>query len=620
MQEASLRLFNAVQTDNTMIKVTPSESDTMRMVGNGYIFPFTVSDKVLTTIESVVGLSGEKANAAFHKSWTVVQDTPLETLFLQQIVHYITTYGFEALGVYDESTVYIPHEKLELPAIYDDVPLVVVRALSASEILSEIIKLTSSGIALMQKTLDDIMTIVKYNKYDSVFVHAVKNRELKGLLYDYYDLAPTDPTEFLRWLVSKLTDESLLIKNDYLITEIKEANGKFLDTLIKRAPGNLAEIFYRYKPLFLAMKSISGNKRFFNRLRKQAVKQHQPLPPDYLNSVTAQIKRGELKLDTLTRKLESASIWRKVRLAYALLFRTVPGNAIVYRIRNGRGWATEFEWSDKLASDTLLAFEVAFSSVVDSVRQNVDGQTIYIPSNIHYALPATEKQFTGHFPTGTYISVPQDMVCGIHWTNTDKRVDLDLSVIGRSGKIGWDASYRTGDRQVLFSGDMTSARKPLGASELFYLKSGEHEPRIVMVNYYNFSAGDAVETKIVVANERPEDFGQNYVIDIGNIIASASINITKKQNILGLIASVDGENRLYFSNVSVGNSITSRRNEQSGLVREYLVNSMMSSLDFRQILMAAGADVVDERPEGDFVDLSPVALDKNTIIGLLTKT
>ena len=72
----------------------------------------------------------------------------------------------------------------------------------------------------------------------------------------------------------------------------------------------------------------------------------------------------------------------------------------------------------------------------------MEGKTIYIPYHVNYAMPVTEKQFTGHFPTGTSITVPQDMIAGIHWTNTDRHIDMDLSVMNKNGKIGWDSAYR----------------------------------------------------------------------------------------------------------------------------------------------------------------------------------
>lgn len=617
MHTATLRLFNTIQvSEQEPREVAPDVLK--RTIRNGYILDPAIepSETLLDIIEGAVGISGEKANAAFHKSWTVVRDSPIEVLVLQQIFHYITTYGFERLGVYSEDTVYIPHEILELPAICEDIPLIVIKAMTAEEILTKIANL-GSGIALAQETLDDIMTIIEANAYDSAFVQEITNRELKARLYDFYGLVPSEPVEFLRHLISKLTDESLLIKNDYLVGKIKESNGKFLDELLKQAPDDLASIFFRFKPLFLAMKSISKDKTFFNRLRKKANKLHKPLPPDYLNSITAQIKHGSLGLSALKGKLEKASVFRKIRLAYALQYRLGFSDSIVYRIRNGRGWATEFEWPGSLKEATQVTLDTILDSIVTDIRPSVKDKTIYIPANIHYALPATEKQFTGYFPTGSYVSVPEDMVVGIHWTNTNKCVDLDLSVVGESGKIGWDVSYRSEERDILFSGDVTDAPGPQGASELFYLKRGLQEAKIVMLNYYNFDSGDEVGVKILVAHKAPKNFGKNYMVDVNNIIASANVNITQKQNILGLIVSMNGKNRFCFANVSIGSSITSTGNEQSRHARKYLVNSLVNSLNFRTILEMAGANVVTERPDGKHIDLSPEMLDKTTIIDLV---
>ena len=615
MKKATLRLFNAVQIDKKNNKHIIDNNSLERTIKNGYILDPTIEpdDKLLDEIENIVGINGEKANASFHKTWQIIQDTPQEMLWIQAIIHYLTTYGFEEMGVYNKETIYIPHEELELPEIKDDISLIIINAITAGELLDKIIHLGGSGIALMKETLNDIITIIITNKYDDNFVEQIKNRELKALLLDHYGIVPQEPVEFLRHLISKLTDESLLIKNDYLIGKIKESNGKFLDELLKKAPNDLASIFFRFKPLFLAMKSISKNKTFFNRLRKQANKLHKPLPEDYLNNVTAKIKHNELNINTLKRKLEKASIFRKIRLAYALKFRENAGDSIIYRVRNGRGWATDFNWN----GDTKQALNIVLNSISHDIRKNVEGKTIYIPANINYTLPATEKQFTGFLPTGSYVSIPKDMIVGIHWFNTDKRIDLDLSMIGESGKTGWDSYYTSEENNVLFSGDMTDAPLPDGASELFYLRQGEQEPKIMMLNFYNFESGDEVETKFLVAHEKPENFNKNYMIDVNNIITSANINITKKQNILGLIANIDGNNRFYFANVSIGNSITSSSNKQSIHVRKFLINSLINSINLKDILIMAGANILEEKPENKYIDLSPQMLDKTTFINLL---
>ena len=625
LNKATLRLFNGVYTPESIKSREVRDGLLTRTVRNGYILQpeINATPDLLDTIEQVVGISGEKANNAFHKSWRVIRDTSQETLWLQAALHYITTYGFEYLGVYSDDTVYIPSEQLDLPDVrLDDMPLTVVKSLSRYNLSVKFADLASSGIALSEQTLDDLMVIVIESGFDfRKVVELVTNRELQARMRDYYGIVTSEPVEFLRHVISKLTDESLLIKNKHLIEKIKAANGKFLDELLKDAPADLASIFLRYKPLFLAMKSISRNKTYFNQLRKQANKLHKPLPEDYLNSVTAQIKQQRLNLAKLQDKLEGATIWRKVRLAYALKYRLNQPNSIVYRVRNGRDWVDDFEWSNKHNFALRMALTTVLSSIVDSLRENVAGKTFYIPANVSYTLPATEKQFTGNLPTGSYVTVPQDLIVGIHWTDTEYgRVDIDLSTVSISGKIGWDLDYRSSRSDVLFSGDMTSAPAPKGATELFYVRQAQPETYLLMANYFNYAADNPVTCKLLAAHEQPKNFGENYMVDISNIVASANIEITQKQSILGLIANIGGEQRVYFANVAVGNAISSRNNKLTDQAREYLVSSVVNSIMLDGVLMAAGAKVVYARPlnaDAEYVDLSPDALDKTTIINLM---
>ncbi|MEM7029153.1 MAG: hypothetical protein AAF629_06285 [Chloroflexota bacterium] len=617
MRKATLRLFNAVQISEQATTVTAT-SVLERTIQHGYIFDPAINptEAMLNDVEDVVGISGEKANAAFHKSWSVVQESSMEALVMHQIVHYLTTYGFRHRGIYREDTIYIPHETLNLPAVRKDIPLVVIKGWTAEELLAEIVKL-GVGIALAKETIDDIVCIVTANNYASDFVQQIGNRELNALLCDFYELVPVEPVAYLRYVIGRLTGETLLIKNDALIEKIKEADQSTLDALLVDAPEDLASIFLRYKPLFLALKTCSSNKTFFNRLRKQADRLHQPLPEDYLNSVTAQLKEGRLDLDVLAQRLEKATVFRKIRLAYALNYRLHANSSTVYRVRNGRGWATEFDWPAGLSDATQQTLQLVLASLTADIAHNVTGKMIYIPASINYALPATEKQFTGHLPTGTSVVVPEDMIVGIHWINTDKPVDLDLSVVNLTGKIGWDAAYRSEERDILFSGDITDAPAPMGASELFYLKT-QVQPSVMMVNYFNFEKDDEVDAKLLVAHEKPASFAEGYMVDINNIVASANINISKKQNVLGLIANVGGQNRFYFANVSIGNSISAADNEQTTHSRNYLVDSLVNTIDFKTILQSAGATVVDNQPEnGDYLDLSPSALGKTSIIDLV---
>jgi hypothetical protein len=276
-------------------------------------------------------------------------------------------------------------------------------------------------------------------------------------------------------------------------------------------------------------------------------------------------------------------------------------------------------------------------AIAEDIKEKVSGKTIYIPSAVHYALPATEKQFMGNIPANSYVSIPNDMVVGVHWFDTDGkeaekedffgysrrygyengRVDLDLSLLSLNSKYGWDGYYRNSTRDILFSGDVTAAPKPKGASEFFYLRDITNEAKLLYVNYFNFR-DSGVACKLIIASESVKNLAHNYMVNVNNIVASTNIYLSKKQNLLGMIIGVDGENRFYFSNTSIGNSITTRNNEVSMKVNKFMENSCQNIVEFSDVLVKAGATVVSERPDdGEYIDLSPEMLDKTTFLKLL---
>jgi hypothetical protein len=464
--------------------------------------------------------------------------------------------------------------------------------MTKEDVLEAIIQL--SNIALAENTLNDIMTIIRGNKYKSSFVERINNHELKARLYKEYNLVPSKPVDYLRYMVNELTGQSLLIKNDDLIQKLRWADQQRLDALLKKAPKNLAEIFFRYKPLFLAMKHASNNKRFFNQLRKLADTMHKPLPEDYLNNVTTYISNGTLNLFKLDRELQKVNAFRAIRLAHALNFRLQNPNSIVYRVRNGKGWAAEF---DSKIDERMT--DVALQITLSHIGSRITDTPIYIPPNIDYALPATEKQFTGNLPSGSSIKVDKNLIFGIYWEDVNHRVDLDFSVFTADNKVGWDGNLKTGS--ILFSGDLTSA--PDGATELFYVKENYNEPLIMNINFFNMWQGASVPTKLIVGQQKVSDFNKNFMID--DILFSTEIKTDKRNVTAGLVA--DG--RVYFSKVSLGTSVTAVYNDVAKLARQYYINSLTNILTLDDVV-----EVHREKPEGEFIDLSQV--DKTSILGL----
>jgi hypothetical protein len=626
--ESTLRLFKALPIEER--KKGAEETLLKETIKYGFVFaPEVVAaypdhKKLIDLVRKTIGISPEQLNASFHKSWKKVQDASIEQLLIEQVLHYFTTYGFEELGIYNADSVYIPNEELDIPNVDEDIRLVIIKGYTKKELKEKLLGLLKSGVALGKDTMADVLDVGMYVDMAAEDVAQVRNKEVKMALYDYFGLFPKDPVDFLRFLVHSTTNTTLLIKNEALIAQLKGAAGIKTSGLLKQYEKEvgleqLATIFYRFKPLFLALRQRNDLKRTINQIRRLAPKNHKPLEADYLNSLTGSLKSGKkITEGTLNNELEKVNIFRKIRVASALNFRTTDADSILYKIRNGKSYAKEFAFTQK--AEAKKALDIVLDSIAGDIKKNVGGKKIYIPEYINYALPATEKQFTDKYPSGTYVSVPKDMVFGVNWHNTKGyRVDLDLSVITIAGeKIGWDESYRTGDRTVLFSGDITDAPGKKGATELFYVKKQPRNALLLMLNYFNHSDEHPVPFKIIVAQEEVKTLAANYTVDPNNVISVALSSIDKKQKILGLVVPTEEECRFYFTEAYLGDRITSSHSDHTRNAQRYLVDFYKNSLTLSDVLVRAGAELVTD-PEDCDINLSPESLEKDTILNLLTQ-
>lgn len=629
--KSTIRLFKALPIAVSIKKKKVNKNLLKETIKYGFIFSPEViynyhENELINLIQVVkeeLTLSADQMNNAFHKSWKKIKEADIEQLVIEQILHYFTTYGFERLGIYHKDSVYIPCEELKIPKLnVNKIPLIVIKGYTKKELKNKLLSLLESGVALSEDTKKDVIDVATFVELNEEEIINIRNREVKTALCDYFGLFPKDPVEFLRFLVYKSTNRTLLIKDRATIEEIKTKDNLSVLGLLTKYKNKyglekLAEIFLRFKPLFLAFRTNKKLKTTINRIRKLARKHHRPLKEDYLNTITARIKRGgKISQSTLEQELSKVNVFRKVRLAYALKFRTKDVESILYRIRNGKGYATTFDFNEQKKAEEAL--NIVIDSIVKGIKKNVKGKKIYIPKNVHYALPSTEKQFTGNLPSGTYVAIPKDMIFGVHWVNVNGcRIDLDLSLIDNDGdKLGWDAYYRDERRTILFSGDMTDAPKPKGASELFYVKTEKQVLGILFVNYYNFDKSVEASFKILVAKQQVGQFNKNYMVNPNNVIAVAKSKIIQRQKILGLLVRTSKECRFYFAETYLGNSITSYNSEFAKNARNYLFSFYGNSIDFNEVLERAGVKLVDNVEKCD-IDLSPEKIEKDSILNLL---
>ena len=214
-QEAQLRLFKSYLNRDVITigsKVITYEDDLKQGI---VYFGLEVPDSVRQLSLKMFGKKPEEWNSTFHKSFNTVLETPIEVLIAQQVIHYFTTYGLESLDLYNESLVYIPNEKLEIPELEEDIPLVVIKEVTESELTEKLMKLLTSGIALSKQTIQDIMLLSDF--IDKEKVDDINNREVKTAMYEKYNLVPSYNMEFFRYLIFKTTGDTLLIKNKEMI-------------------------------------------------------------------------------------------------------------------------------------------------------------------------------------------------------------------------------------------------------------------------------------------------------------------------------------------------------------------------------------------------------------------
>jgi hypothetical protein len=577
--------------------------------------------EILSQIDDTVGINGKNLNTAFHKSWEKVCDSSIEQLVLEQFVHYFTTYGFESLGI-DNDIVYIPTEKLKIPKVkIDRIPLTIIHGYTLDEIKSKISALLSSGIALSEKTIQDLVLLIKYYKFfNATDLANIKNKEIRVILYKELNIIPANNVEFLRFLIYISTGKSLLIKNKETIESIKSGSldvdvFNCLNTYIKMyGIERLGEIFYRFKPLFLAFK-FNDCQPIINRIRRSAKQNHKPLIPDYINSVTQLLVKDDLDLHKLFNELKKVNTFRKIKLLYALAMRTIDCGSAVYNIRNGKTWTklVKNNYSYEQASEI---YNIVYSNLVNDISPNIKGKKIYIPKNIKYSIPSTEKQFVDKIPAGTHIKFDNRMVFGVHWANQDgQRIDLDLSLLSLNKKFGWDAYYRSGS-DILFSGDMTDAPQPHGASELFSISNTNDKQFLVSLNYYNRDndSPKIVPFKLFLAKTFDKKMSHNYMVDPNNILTQCNLELSRQQKFIGFI----NRTGFYFTNSDFIQGRTLRDNNHTKNMINYFVKFYQNALSLNYLLHDAGAIMVDN-PEDCDINLDLQSIEKDTIINLLTK-
>lgn len=475
-------------------------------------------------------------NSTFYKSFEDVISKNRVELFLDQLMHYASTYGTDYQG-----EVYCPNgDPIQIP--YDVYK--VIKAVPKDVLLERVMRVCESGIALNGQTVEAFIDFLKDCKYNGYIfdIDRISNKEILTQICDVLKILPNNPDSILRLLVYKMTGSSCIIQSDQFIYKIKlaEDNGvsKILNRLNRDQLVKLSESFLRYKKIWLAMKRPK-NRSVINKLRKLATKNHKPMKIGFWENFTNwPVSYIYTHVKPEIEKLNNP--FKVVKLIEMLFLRENQNkhkSDAIYRVRNGKLYmdhdkivAYNPDWNET----ACLLIEKLAELLRNRKQELFDNKIVMIkyPQHVHYVLPSSEKTFLGNLPFGSFYDMKDvDNIVGIYWKGRDGAQDLDLSMLDRDGsKLGWNAEYYKGEN-IIYSGDMTAANPE--ASEMLYIKKQIPSNGIICVNRYNGEQNS--KYKLYLAQENITEMYSNYMVKPGSIKLSADCESTSTQQIVGNI-------------------------------------------------------------------------------------
>ena len=601
---AELRLFGRALR-NTNDSNTVDSVLIRTCASKGYVMhPDCNAERVKSFMQSLPN----NINTTFYASFNDVMNRSREALFVDQCMHYASTYGTGHTG-----TTYVPNNN---PAEIDFTECKIIEPITLAELTGKIQDMLHSGIALKNDTLNDIFELIEEFKLE-LDLSDVKNREFlirynisRGLPFD----TPQETLQAINWII---TDQVGIVKDNSTLVayhNFGKNDGNDFEYVKESFKSHFlyewAAIFNRYKPLFLALRN-SELRPVINKISKLSKKHHVPtvmpmstefLTPKYLNSSIEfpQVSRW------LYRNVQNMSVFDLVKYHNAIQKRLKGQFIDTINIRNGKSWIKKSSWPIHADSEDRLRTirHILRKELSAKIESKLDSKNIIIPEKLFMTLPTSQKNFIGTLPIGSYIDVkPEDnLIVGIYWKGADGAHDLDLSFTDMDGNtVSWCNSYADEGGNIVYSGDMTSAN-PEAAEYLLF--RNDMPNGVFMCNSY-YAAPESKYTFIVARLPEGTEFGHNHMVNPDDIIFQTPMVMTGNQ--MSMAIYVDG--RFIFTDRATGNG----RVATAGVTTRDLIKSQVDMADMSLVL---NDFIGDTYHFGEKVDLSTD--DKSALISLLS--
>lgn len=626
-----IKLFNAALADDNKIDFASMNA---LATSKGYI---VVPEACTASVKRYLETITTNPNATFYKTWNDIVTKSRWELFVDQLLHYMTTYGTDfSLG-----NGYVPNDGPDFVPAFKEFK--VINVISPDELYDRCLNLLTSGVALKQNTMMVVADYVIDNIKKPFDIDAIKNKEAQVYLSDRLGIYPNDPNSLLRYIVYKTTGSTMLIKDKKTINLIKHSETPFdFGMLSDSNMVALATCFLRYKPIFLAFKQKRGKSRYslslepssnavyINKLRRMANKYHVPMKPGFwqnifnINASAAEINKHMNELTT----------YKKVALMQACLDRATAIDNQFYLVRNQKAFLREgykpsvdiqylmtiYAMLRMSLIDTLKAHSTKEVSSVDPSTGEVTVTnvplTVKTVNGMTVSLPSSEKSFIGNYPFGTSYKMSNNNYFGVYWRNEWGTRDYDLSFVGFDGRrIGWNTSYYSSNLDIVFSGDMTNA-SPEAAEVLFirkncpqgFIKVNQFSGNRNFSKFQFFFGQDSSNVE-----DNPFDRQLGYLVDPNTIKTTVDVEHSNQAEISVGVCTGD---EIVLMAIGTGNGITSNNTKHVNSLGDAIIHKAKCFVNAADILAEAGYNVVDETYTGE-VDIDFKNLDKDSLIALM---
>jgi len=484
---------------------------------------------------------------ALFESFKDVNRANVERLLVDQLDHYLSVYTQTeetSNKPINSSLVYVPvkSETYECePFIFNTT---VISIITEEELIKRVTDLLSSGIALNSATQESLVNIFKAYK-DKFDINTIKNKEFLMYVCKELNLVPKKAEQLLRYCVYRMTSNPMIINS---ARERKNLYSRicFYTTTINKILKQYVEE-NGVEPIALQ----------FNRYRKLWI-------------ILKHAGKDAATIINRARKLSNTYSTTKEHTSKAS-----------FKIKN-----------------------LIFNSIKKNIGKNIKGKRFYIPEGIMYAVPTSQKNFIDNIPMYTRYKMDKNSIIGIHWTNSeDGRVDLDLHYTSKNIHVGWNSRFDSKEN-ILYTGDLTDAPTPKGATEAFYIKDTLKDD-FGMISVNNYSGNPGLFELFIGADPDKKIYDRNGIINAENLafkFTGLSMN-DDNEKCFGIIDSQENSREFIFVDSSSGFDRVPAYSVQKEVMLSAIRSMAKNRLYLNELIEKLGGEVVLDKESADY-DLS----------------